>query len=221
MIPAFNEEKNISFVLDNIFSTFEGDIIVVDDGSSDNTCKLVSQYPTVILISHKQNLGYDHAISTGLTHVIASNYEFVATFDADGQHRAQDLRDLFYKLDKGADIVVGRRDSFQRVAERLVGIGFLVTKGIFDPFCGLKGYRVSKLKNVALDPEKIFVGLGPMLAIFDRYNNDCKVQQLSIPSIPRKGSSSFGTGISSEFKLLKVAMLALFLRGNNVQRLED
>ena len=210
MIPAFNEEKNISFVLDNIFSTFEGDIIVVDDGSSDNTCKLVSQYPTVILISHKQNLGYDHAISTGLTHVIASNYEFVATFDADGQHRAQDLRDLFYKLDKGADIVVGRRDSFQRVAERLVGIGFLVTKGIFDPFCGLKGYRVSKLKNVALDPEKIFVGLGPMLAIFDRYNN---VRCNSSRYLPyqEKAAPALGQEYPANLSFLKWRCLHCFL----------
>ena len=68
VIPAHNEEKAIGTVLDELIEVLEGqayEIIVVDDGSTDNTAKIV-QEKQVKLIQHPQNMGYGAAIKTGI-----------------------------------------------------------------------------------------------------------------------------------------------------------
>ena len=68
IIPAYNEEKNIENVLKNIhnFNNSNFDIIVIDDGSTDNTCQIIDKY-NVLLLKHEENKGNGAATITGLT----------------------------------------------------------------------------------------------------------------------------------------------------------
>jgi glycosyltransferase involved in cell wall biosynthesis len=108
IIPAFNEEKGISEVLDNITSlggNFE--IIVVDDGSSDNTASIVEKYANIKLISHNHNSGYGTSLKTGIKH---SKSDVIIIIDADGTYPYKQIPELVNAMKDGDyAMVVGAR----------------------------------------------------------------------------------------------------------------
>jgi len=105
IIPAFNEEKNIAQLLRSLKAAQENyEVIVVDDGSSDNTAEIASRFP-VRLIRHSTNKGYGAALKTG---VRAATHDIVVTMDSDGQHDPADIP-RFVKLMETHDIVIGAR----------------------------------------------------------------------------------------------------------------
>jgi len=112
VIPAYNEQSAINHVLKDIQHVFKSvphDIIVVDDGSKDNTAKIASENKAIV-IGHIINSGSGAATTTGLTYALANNYDFVATLDADGQHSAKDLLNTYQFLkDNNYDLVIGSR----------------------------------------------------------------------------------------------------------------
>jgi glycosyltransferase involved in cell wall biosynthesis len=109
IIPAFNEAAGIATVLDELkrdCGQFVTTIIVVDDGSSDDTARIASEHGAVV-IRHPANLGYGAALKTGLRR---SETTYIATFDADGQHLATDLRRL-WEARAGAAMIIGARQQ--------------------------------------------------------------------------------------------------------------
>ena len=89
VVPAFNEHRGLVHVLADLSSELPGsEIIVVDDGSTDDTAGAAKAFPDVIVIRHPFNRGYGGALKTGMRH---ATREFVAWFDADHEHRAADL----------------------------------------------------------------------------------------------------------------------------------
>lgn len=114
VVPAYNEAPRIGRTLENLLQVASS-VVVVDDGSADNTAEVALQYP-VWLLRHPVNLGAGAATQTGITFAIRKGAEFVATFDADGQHQPNDLLALFQTLrDRNADIVFGSRFLGQAV----------------------------------------------------------------------------------------------------------
>lgn len=114
VVPAFNEAPRIGRTLENLLQVASS-VVVVDDGSSDNTREVALQYPVWVL-RHPVNLGAGAATQTGITFAVRNGAEFVATFDADGQHQPQDLPILLKTLlDHDADIVFGSRFLGQSV----------------------------------------------------------------------------------------------------------
>ncbi len=107
-IPAFNEEKNIAVLLIKLKSISEH-IIVCNDGSSDLTGKIAENL-NVEVINHKENLGYGAAIKSIFSKAKEMNADILVTFDADGQHRIEDIEKVIEPLKKNdADIVIGSR----------------------------------------------------------------------------------------------------------------
>lgn len=109
LIPAFNESQAIGFVIEHIqaiCSDVVQEIIVIDDGSSDDTAYIAKNAGATV-IRHKQNLGYGAALKTGIRY---AKTEFVLTMDADGQHQAEDVLRL-RELAEDCDMVVGQRIS--------------------------------------------------------------------------------------------------------------
>ncbi len=114
IIPAFNEEKALSdaiIALNNFSKIYNWNIIVVNDGSNDNTKNIVPAIRDVILINHPYNKGYGASLKTGIQNAKTG---LIAFFDADGQHRPEDLIALYENFGD-YDMLVGQRgkDSHQ------------------------------------------------------------------------------------------------------------
>ena len=108
IIPAHNEEKAIGTVLDELIEVLEGqayEIIVVDDGSTDNTAKIVQQKESVKVIQHPYNKGYGAALKTGIKS--AAN-DLILIIDGDGSYPVKDTPRLLKEADE-YDMVVGAR----------------------------------------------------------------------------------------------------------------
>jgi glycosyltransferase involved in cell wall biosynthesis len=108
IIPAFNESSKLAAVLESLLP-LDYNIIVIDDGSTDDTYKMAATFP-VLLIHHEFNLGQGAALETGMEAARMLHADFVIHFDADGQHDPSDIPQMLIPLQKGdADIVFGSR----------------------------------------------------------------------------------------------------------------
>ena len=117
IIPAYNEEKNIASVfeqLEKLDISSIADILVIDDASTDRTNRIVKEKQCE-LITHIYNLGYGSALQSGYKYAARRNYEYVIQMDADGQHDVCNIPAIYRKLTgedmdaEKADIVLGSR----------------------------------------------------------------------------------------------------------------
>lgn len=108
VIAAYNEEKNLAKVVASIFKEGFSNIAVVDDGSADSTYKVALGTGAWVL-HHKINLGQGAALQTGISFALEHGAEAVVTFDADGQHMANEIKNFISALNKGYDVVLGSR----------------------------------------------------------------------------------------------------------------
>jgi glycosyltransferase involved in cell wall biosynthesis len=110
IVPALNEAATIAAVVERLSATApEFDVLVVDDGSRDETADLARRHGARV-VSHPFNLGYGGALQTGYKYADRSGYEYVVQMDADGQHDAADVARLLAPLRAGnADVVIGSR----------------------------------------------------------------------------------------------------------------
>ena len=107
-IPAYNEEKNIAKVLVKL-KKISQEIIVCDDGSTDQTGEIAEELGATV-IRHKRNLGYGAGIRTIFLKAKEIRADILVTFDADGQHRTEDIGSIVEPITNGeADIVIGSR----------------------------------------------------------------------------------------------------------------
>ncbi|MBD5545138.1 MAG: glycosyltransferase family 2 protein [Lachnospiraceae bacterium] len=115
VIPAYNESAGIGNTLEELLACMDmqdTEIIVVDDGSTDDTAEIVKGFSQVRLICHTENKGYGTAIKTGAR---AATGEIVAWYDSDGQHRPEDLKKVVDEItEKNLDYCIGVRgkDSY-------------------------------------------------------------------------------------------------------------
>lgn len=162
VIPAYNEGKNIGKVLESLIAfavPYRLCVIVVNDGSKDNTLEVLKafqhQHPEMHLkvVSHSLNRGYGAAIKTGIQH---TDTTYIVTIDADGQHDLNDIPVLYRKLvDEQADLCIGDR-KFQgsSISRNLIKrlVLFFVRKAtgiaINDLNSGMKMYKTSIAKKL-------------------------------------------------------------------------
>jgi glycosyltransferase involved in cell wall biosynthesis len=158
VIPAYNEEKVIGDTIDKI-AFDKKDIVVVDDGSSDDTSTIAKERGTVVL-RHNTNLGKGRAHKTAFQYALKSGYDWVITMDADGQHNPDEIS-LFInamKNNKG-DIIIGERNlclrtmPFIRFMVNLLTsfiVSILCEKRIKDSQSGFRAIKRDVLLNVPL-----------------------------------------------------------------------
>ena len=124
VIPAYNEEKNIERVVDNLISNYgQYDYVVVNDGSTDGT-RRVCRKRGYNLLDLPVNLGLGGAIKSGMKYANYNQYEYVLQFDGDGQHQAQYIEAMIEKMEEtNADIVIGSRFVEKRkpLTPRMIG----------------------------------------------------------------------------------------------------
>ncbi len=159
IIPAYNEEKNIGALLEQLAKpeiSSHADVLVVDDASTDGTRDIVKKYG-VPVVSHVYNLGYGSGLQSGYKYAVRRGYRYVIQMDADGQHDACNVPVLYRALtseDEGGntpDIVIASRfmegsspykvSAVKRFAIRLfeIMIYFGTGKKYTDPTSGLQG----------------------------------------------------------------------------------
>ena len=158
-IPAYNEEKSIASILLRL-KTISEYIIVCDDGSSDLTYEIAKKLGAIV-VKHKKNLGYGAAIKTIFLKAQEINADALVTFDADGQHKIEDIDKILVPIKNNkADIVIGSRflNDKQKISKyRKIGIKTIteltnITSGtkITDSQSGFRGYNRKTLENIKL-----------------------------------------------------------------------
>jgi len=149
VVAAYNEQSSVGLVIEELCEIFQN-VVVVNDGSSDDTAEIVRQTPAR-LVSHPINLGQGAALQTGIAFALLNGARYVVTFDADGQHQVLDAMRIVHELRKeDVDAVLGSRflgtavaiPVFRRlVLKTVVLISNLVTRHrrLTDSHNGLRG----------------------------------------------------------------------------------
>ena len=140
IIPAKNEAAVIGDVVSSVRGVCkDAEILVVDDGSTDDTAALAEQ-PGVRVIRHPVSLGNGAAIKAGAR---AASGDILIMMDGDGQHKAEDIPSLLEKLDEGYDMAIGARDSGSHA-----GVGRLAANGLYNVFASMiSGHRILDLTS--------------------------------------------------------------------------
>ena len=157
VVPAWNESASIASTLNSLISQYDKkQILVVDDGSQDNTSQIVQDFD-VHLITHPFNLGVGAAIRTGYKFAQANKFSIVVHFDADLQHRPEEIDTLVQALPDN-DVVVGSR--FKDGANYQMGIirklaswilGVFISKRIDTKISDVtSGFRASGFRAIQL-----------------------------------------------------------------------
>ncbi len=110
VLPAYNEEKVIQDTLREIQSVGYKNIIVVDDGSRDQTYERAKEMPGIVVLKHKLNRGKGAATKTGIEAAKLLGAGIIVTMDSDGQHNPADIARLIEPIEKNhCDVVLGTR----------------------------------------------------------------------------------------------------------------
>ena len=171
-IPAYNEEKNIASLLIKL-KKISQDIIVCNDGSNDLTGKIAKELGATV-IEHEKNLGYGSAIKSIFLKAHEINADILVTFDADGQHRIEDINAILEPIKNNiADIVIGSRflNNNQEIPKyREIGIKAItkltnVTGGtkITDSQSGFRAYNKKILDKII--PQESGMGISTEILI--------------------------------------------------------
>ncbi|MCR8921375.1 glycosyltransferase family 2 protein [Dasania sp. GY-MA-18] len=198
VIPAVNEERCIKSTVRSVSEY--GVPIVVDDGSCDNTVSYAVSEGALI-IRHDVNRGYDEALNSGFSYAAINGFDVVVTFDADGQHPEGKIPVFLEALNRGADVVVGRRHIFARFSEYIFSYYTRWRYGIFDPLCGMKAYKIDVYNEQGFFDS--CSSIGTELAIFACQSGK-KVINLPIIVGEREDDSRFGRAWRVNIKIIKV-----------------
>ena len=185
IIPAYNEESRLPKTLESVYQflhlrgrSFE--IVVVDDGSHDNTAEVVREYgkshPEVRVVSYQPNRGKGYAVRVGM---LAGKGETLLIDDADGSSPIEEVERLEAAIAGGADIAIGSRakpDESRKIValahRKFIGNTFnaivqgLLLPGFYDTQCGFKLFKravardlfsVNRIDGFGFDVEILYI----------------------------------------------------------------
>lgn len=165
-LPVYNEVRHVGGVLETV-RRYAGDILVVNDGSTDGTAELLDVQPDVRTVAHPVNLGYGAALRSAFQYAQEHHYDVLVTIDCDGQHEPRLIPELaaalFPPCGLPYDLVSGSRylqpfpgdsrppEDRRRINQAITAqlnerLGLQLT----DAFCGFKAYRVGALRRLEI-----------------------------------------------------------------------
>lgn len=233
IIPAYNEAKNIQIVLDQLRGpeiANIADVLVIDDASSDRTGQLVRERGHMVM-THVYHLGYGSGLQLGYKYAVMRNYKYVIQMDADGQHDACNVPELYKRLQtpdqegRCPDIVLGSRflegsapfpvgpvKSFAFLLFRLM-ICLGTGRKIMDPTTGLQGlskrafHFYSEFKNFDDSYPDANMLLQMLLLGF-------RVQEIPAVVHARREGTSMHSGLKPIFYMFRMmfSMVAVWIR---------
>jgi len=215
VIPAYNEEKNISKVLEDL-KKITSNILVVDDGSEDNTLK-ICQNKGVLCVSHKINRGQGAALQTGDELALELGAEVIVHFDADGQMQTEDiLKVALPVLRNECDICLGSRflgPSFKIpwtkryfILKPAILFNWIFTGiKLTDAHCGFRALGRKAAEVISLRQNGMAHGTEIIEQI---YENKLKYKEVPVNILYHE----YGQGFRDGFKIIKEIILSRLLK---------
>jgi glycosyltransferase involved in cell wall biosynthesis len=156
-IPAYNEGKYIGTM---VLSTrqYVDEVIVVDDGSSDNTVE-IARLAGAEVVQHHRNRGYGAAVQTILDEARKRDPDILVILDADAQHNPEEIPNLLKPVSEGSDLVIGSRHNqsnkiplYRRVGQRLISgsVKVLSHDQLTDTECGFRAFSRKAISTLNL-----------------------------------------------------------------------
>jgi len=220
VIPAYNEAESLSEMmpgLGNLIKNNDCRIIIVDDGSTDNTPDVLSGYQhegAIRVVKHKINRGYGGALKSGLK---LADTEFVVTMDADGQHQYTDIEKLCgFMIENDADMVIGSRCSsstsstYRRIGKWVIRTltKILVPNSICDMNSGFKMYRTKLVQRyLHLCPDSMAFSDVIVLVFINRHHLVLEFPIKTASRTTGKSTISTYTALDTLFEILNMIML--------------
>ena len=196
-IPAYNEEKNIAGIITKL-KNVSNDIIVCNDGSTDLTANIAEDMGAIV-VNHEKNLGYGGAIRSIFLKAKDLAGDVLVTFDADGQHRIEDIDGVIAPiLENQSDIVIGSRfldDSEKEVPQyRKMGIKVItkitnatIKKELTDSQSGFRAYSKQVLNEIS--PSETGMGVSTEILI-KASSKDFKISEVPIKILYGENTST-------------------------------
>ena len=158
-MPAYNEEKYIGTLVLRA-KGYADEVIVVDDGSVDNTAE-VAHLAGAIVVRHPENRGYGAAIKSLLSEGKAREADVLVLLDADAQHDPSEIPRLIQPLSQGYDVVIGSREmhngnrapAYRRLGQKVLlhMTGFLSGEKLTDSESGFRAFSRKALTELKLN----------------------------------------------------------------------
>jgi len=223
IVPAYNEEKAIASVVNNINALAQSlkidiTVVVVNDCSRDSTPLIVGKL-NCVLLDLPVNLGIGGAVQTGFKYAFQNGFDYAIQIDGDGQHPASEIPELLNAMkENNYDVVIGSRfiskEGFQSSAIRRVGINyfkwlnrFLVGEIIND---STSGFRIINKKTLKIVSE-IYPDEYPEPEAIILYSlNNLKIGEVSVTMKERQGGVSSIGRASSIYYMFKVSLAIIY-----------
>jgi len=219
IVPAYNEAGCIGDVIDDLRSNFpEGDVLVVNDGSRDNTSELARKLGARV-VDLPFNLGIGGAMQTGFRYAREGGYDAAVQFDGDGQHKAGEIGKILrpWQLE-GTDLVVGSRflseEGFTSSVQRRIGakiLSFVVTtligKRITDT---TSGFRLYGKRAIEFFSDTYAEDYPEVEALILAHKKGLSVEEVPSRLGPRTAGRSSITAPKAVYYMVKV-LLAIFV----------
>lgn len=216
IIPAFNESGAIAAVVRDVRAHCDYDIVVVDDGSHDDTAQRAAEAGAVVL-RHPCNLGIGAAVQTAYLFALRRGYDLVIRQDGDGQHDPSYIPAFVEILDRGdSDIVVGSRflarEGFQSTLVRRIGIfilsivSSLIGTRTTDPTSGYWGINRRALQVLA---PRFPDDYPETEALVIAAQAGCRIREIPVVMRARTTGRSSISALYSGFYMVKVILALL------------
>src|SRR5665213_1388475 len=159
VLPTYNNGKTVGDVIRGVL-TYSADLIVVDDGSTDITEKVLEEFPKILVIRHESNRGKGAAMMSGFTKARAIGFDRAITIDADGQHLAEEIPLFLQAAESAPDAIfvgsrkrIGRVAWTSRLANRISDFWFWLESGtrLPDTQCGFRSYPLELIGRLRLE----------------------------------------------------------------------
>lgn len=212
LMPVYNEEFSVEYVIDTVRDHHHGEILVVDDGSTDRTAMKLAERDDILVLTHQENLGYGKSLLDGFAFAQFAGLKRVITMDCDGQHEPEHIPQFFAVLTEDVDLVSGSRylpgsgstgeapEQRRRINDELTARVNAVTGfGITDSFCGFKAYHVDRVVALGLTEPGYAM---PMELWAKAHVAGWKVVELPVERIYFDHDRSFGADLDDPDKRL-------------------
>jgi len=221
IIPAYNEEKNIKKVVDNLRNNYsQFDYVVINDCSTDNTEKIIRENKYNYL-NLPVNLGIGGGVQTGYKYALYNNYDIAIQMDGDGQHDPKYFNEIVKIIENNqADIVIGSRfinnEGFQSTIFRRLGINFLSL--LIKIVSGTKikdvtsGYRAVNKRFIKIYADEYSQDYPEPEAIVNAAMYDANILEYPVVMFERENGTSSISFLKSIYYMIKVSIGILMYR---------